>query len=272
MTDSEAEFLEEQVSGGRHQPTPVTKSPTKLWTHIKATNRDGGLVKEASVCRARLIEPTSEGLELSLVDTRIAPRQPSVPLQPVQPAPQQPSVLFQPVQPVQDLFYKAPQITPSPSHSHEPPWPNLFTTPAFVQEEYDFHGIDFSGLNGNVDSVPIAGPSTTLPAVPHTWIIPPTPIVGDWDTPYPNSIPMDYGSNMVEDDVANMAMDTGEGFMQLEHVIRDVSRNTSIPTHQVIALWHKSNRHSFNNVNHWNAYSSYFKSYPQQELKRLGNC
>ncbi|KIK47789.1 hypothetical protein CY34DRAFT_73320 [Suillus luteus UH-Slu-Lm8-n1] len=62
-----------------------------------------------------------------------------------------------------------------------------------------------------------------------------------------------------------------EGFMRLETVIRDVSRNTSIPTHQVIALWHKSNGRSFNNVNHWNAYSSYFKANPQQELKRLGD-
>ncbi|KAG1873808.1 hypothetical protein F4604DRAFT_1509680, partial [Suillus subluteus] len=62
-----------------------------------------------------------------------------------------------------------------------------------------------------------------------------------------------------------------EGFMKLESVIRDVSRNTSIPTHQVIALWHKSNGRSFHNINHWNAYSSYFKAYPQQELKRLGD-
>ncbi|KAG2351507.1 hypothetical protein BDR07DRAFT_1501185 [Suillus spraguei] len=62
-----------------------------------------------------------------------------------------------------------------------------------------------------------------------------------------------------------------EGFMRLESVIRNVSCNTSIPTHQVIALWHKSNRHSFNNINHWNAYSSYFKANPQQELKRLGD-
>ncbi|KAG1873012.1 hypothetical protein DFJ58DRAFT_651748 [Suillus subalutaceus] len=62
-----------------------------------------------------------------------------------------------------------------------------------------------------------------------------------------------------------------EGFMRLETVIREVSHNTSIPTHQVIALWHKSNGRSFNNVNHWNAYSSYFKANPQQELKRLGD-
>ncbi|KAG1745895.1 uncharacterized protein EDB91DRAFT_1246034 [Suillus paluster] len=62
-----------------------------------------------------------------------------------------------------------------------------------------------------------------------------------------------------------------EGFMKLESVICDVSHNTSIPTHQVIALWHKSNRCSFHSVNHWNAYSSYFKAYPQQELKRLGD-
>ncbi|KAG1855715.1 hypothetical protein DFJ58DRAFT_646999, partial [Suillus subalutaceus] len=70
-------------------------------------------------------------------------------------------------------------------------------------------------------------------------------------------------------DIANALLQ--EGFMKLETVIRDMSHDTFIPTHQVIALWHKSNGCSFTNVNHWNAYSSYFKANPQQELKRLGN-
>ncbi|KAG2745360.1 hypothetical protein P692DRAFT_20670950, partial [Suillus brevipes Sb2] len=54
MADRERGFPEEQVGGGRRQLTPVIETPTKLRTHIKATNRDGGLVKEASVRRARL--------------------------------------------------------------------------------------------------------------------------------------------------------------------------------------------------------------------------
>jgi len=155
-----------------------------------------------------------------------------------------------------------------------------------VQEEYNFHGIDFSVLDGNVDGDPIAGLLTMLPAVPHTWIIPPMPTVGDWDMPHPEFIPtdLDFGSNMAMDvdDQGDVPTVRGqrqgvenallqEGFMRLETVIRKVSHNTSIPTHQVIALWHKSNGCSFNNVNHWNAYSSYFKANPQQELKRLSD-
>ncbi|KAG1818703.1 uncharacterized protein BJ212DRAFT_1479689 [Suillus subaureus] len=227
MADREQGFPEEQVGGGRCQLTPVIETLTKLQTHIKATNCDGGLVKEAS-------------------------------------------------------------IIPSHSHEppHEPPQLNLFATPAFVQEEYNFCGIDFSVLDGNVDGDPIAGPSTMLPAVPHTQIIPPMPTVGDWDMPHPEFIPtdLDFGSNMAidMDDQGDIPTVKGqrqgaanallqEGFMRLKTVIHEVSCNTSIPTHQVIALWHKSNGCSFNNVNHWNAYSSYFKANPQQELKRLGN-
>ncbi|KAG0694724.1 hypothetical protein DFH29DRAFT_815014 [Suillus ampliporus] len=62
-----------------------------------------------------------------------------------------------------------------------------------------------------------------------------------------------------------------KGFVELECIICNLSHDTSVPTHQVIALWHKSNGRSINNVNHWNVYSSYFKANPQQELKRLGN-
>ncbi|KAG1758023.1 hypothetical protein EDB19DRAFT_2034058 [Suillus lakei] len=268
---TEQDFLEEQVGGGRYQLTPAIKTPMKLRTCIKATNCNGGLVKEASVRWARLVKPTSEDSETLLIDTQDqlqpVPQQASVPLQSVQPVPQQASVPLQlvpqqcsvPAQPVpqqhsvpfqsappdrvvpvQDLFYEAPRITPS--HSHEPPWPNLFTKPAFVQEEvYNFCGIDFSCLNSNVDGIPIAGPSTMLPAVPHTRIIPPTPPVGDWDMPHSNFIPMDDGSNMA---------------MVMRPIWPWVMENNGC---------------SINNVNHWNAYSSYFKANIQQELKRLGD-
>jgi hypothetical protein len=101
MAGREQGFPEEQVGRGRRQLTPVIETPTKLWTHIKATNRDGGLVKEALVRWARLVKPTSEDSESLLA----LPHQCSVPPQPlVEPTseflltgPHQCSVPFQPV-------------------------------------------------------------------------------------------------------------------------------------------------------------------------------
>ncbi|KAG1794596.1 uncharacterized protein HD556DRAFT_1236485, partial [Suillus plorans] len=61
-----------------------------------------------------------------------------------------------------------------------------------------------------------------------------------------------------------------EGFVKMEHLVHELSRQTSIPTHQVISLWHKSHARGINGVNHWNAYSGYFKDNLKQELARLG--
>ncbi|OAX31064.1 hypothetical protein K503DRAFT_661816, partial [Rhizopogon vinicolor AM-OR11-026] len=69
-------------------------------------------------------------------------------------------------------------------------------------------------------------------------------------------------------DAANAALQ--EGFVDLERVIQELSRKTSLPTHQVITLWNKSHARVINNVNHWNAYGGYFKDNLKQELSRLG--
>ncbi|KAG1893316.1 uncharacterized protein F5891DRAFT_963169 [Suillus fuscotomentosus] len=61
-----------------------------------------------------------------------------------------------------------------------------------------------------------------------------------------------------------------EGFVKMERLVHELSRQTSIPTHQVISLWHKSHARGVNSVNHWNAYSGYFKDNLKQELDRLG--
>ncbi|KAG1836305.1 hypothetical protein F4604DRAFT_1488477, partial [Suillus subluteus] len=61
-----------------------------------------------------------------------------------------------------------------------------------------------------------------------------------------------------------------EGFVELERMIQELSRKTAIPTHQIIALWNKSRTRSTSTVNHWNAYSSYFKDHLKDELARLG--
>ncbi|KAG2364620.1 hypothetical protein BDR07DRAFT_1482239 [Suillus spraguei] len=61
--DSEGEILHEQIGGGRRQQTPpMVPTPTRLCGTLKATDRDVGLVKEASVHRARLInsEPSPD--------------------------------------------------------------------------------------------------------------------------------------------------------------------------------------------------------------------
>ncbi|KAG1774667.1 hypothetical protein EV702DRAFT_950387, partial [Suillus placidus] len=61
-----------------------------------------------------------------------------------------------------------------------------------------------------------------------------------------------------------------EGFLNLERMIQDLSHKTAIPAHQIFALWNKSPARSSNTVNHWNAYSSYFKDNLKNELARLG--
>ncbi|KAG2137007.1 hypothetical protein DEU56DRAFT_713698, partial [Suillus clintonianus] len=62
-----------------------------------------------------------------------------------------------------------------------------------------------------------------------------------------------------------------EGFVNMERLVHELSHQTSIPTHQVISLWNKSHARGINNVNHWNAYSGYFKDNLKQELDRLGD-
>ncbi|KAG1769330.1 hypothetical protein EDD22DRAFT_948938 [Suillus occidentalis] len=50
------DLAQEQIGGGRrYEDTPVEHTPTKLCSHIKATNRDAGLVKEASAHQAKLL-------------------------------------------------------------------------------------------------------------------------------------------------------------------------------------------------------------------------
>ncbi|KAG1784330.1 uncharacterized protein HD556DRAFT_1315168 [Suillus plorans] len=61
-----------------------------------------------------------------------------------------------------------------------------------------------------------------------------------------------------------------EGFVELERMIQDLSSKTAIPTHQIVILWNKSHARSTSTVNHWNAYSSYFKDHLKDELARLG--
>lgn len=49
-------YLEEQVGGGRHVPSPLPMlMPTRLRTAVKATARDGGLVRSAQARRSRLL-------------------------------------------------------------------------------------------------------------------------------------------------------------------------------------------------------------------------
>ncbi|KAG1719974.1 hypothetical protein EDD22DRAFT_766442, partial [Suillus occidentalis] len=62
-----------------------------------------------------------------------------------------------------------------------------------------------------------------------------------------------------------------QGFLKLECVISEISRSTSLPSQQIISLWNKSNTRVVNNINHWNAYSSYFKTNFKQEISRLGD-
>ncbi|KAG1779267.1 hypothetical protein EV702DRAFT_1195243 [Suillus placidus] len=301
----EEDFVEEQIGGERrYEDTPVEHTPTKLHTHIKATNRDAGLVKEASACRARLL---TEELGLSIAHTRefsapppqLVHREHSVPPQPVlrecslppQPALRECSVPLQ--LPIQDVFYEAPLINSSNNaraDACQPPQPNLFTKPSFLLlDEYDFSGMVLGSCENGGEG--IAGPSMllpavpTLPTIPQTYITPPTPAgPADWDMgcPYTDDLPLDDTFDFRMDDAADIipavkgqrfqtvnAM-LREGFVELERMIQDLSHKAAIPAHQVFALWNKSRTCSSSTVNHWNAYSSYFKDNLKNMLARLG--
>ncbi|KAG1812852.1 uncharacterized protein BJ212DRAFT_1482913 [Suillus subaureus] len=227
------DLVQEQISGERHyEDTLVEYTPTKLHSHIKATNHDAGLVKEASVHQAKLLNDKL-GQPPPL-------QQHSVPLQ----------------LPIQDIFYEAPLINSSnnaPADAHKPPQPNLFTKPSFhLLDEYNFSSMVL-GSCGDV-SEGLAGPSISLPtlsAVPHTYITPPTSVgPAGWDMghPYTDDFTMDSTSNFAMDDAADVVPTVKgqrlqmldailqEGFLDLEHMIQDLSLKTAIPAHQIFTL------------------------------------
>ncbi|KAG1897604.1 uncharacterized protein F5891DRAFT_1191808 [Suillus fuscotomentosus] len=300
---TEEDFVEEQVGGGkRYQDPPVEHTPTKLHSHIKATNRDAGLVKEASMRQARLLnEEFMADSNGQVLDTLLADAEYSTPPQPVlrerSPALQERSVPPQPALrersvplqlPIQDVFYEAPLINSSENarpDGGQPPQPNFFTKPSFLPlEQYDFSGMMLGSFKNGRDDNHIAGSSTLLPAVPQTYITPPTPTgPAEWEGhPYTDDFPMDDAFDFPVDDTSDVVpavkgrrFQTAnavlqEGFVELEHMIQDLSSKTAIPTHQIVTLWNKSHARSTSTVNHWNAYSSYFKDYLKDELVRLG--
>ncbi|KAG9309294.1 hypothetical protein JVU11DRAFT_10781 [Chiua virens] len=64
------DYSQTQLGGGRRDPSPVIETPTKLWTRLKPTARDGGLVSSAQSRRAKMVagveaipveSPPSEG-------------------------------------------------------------------------------------------------------------------------------------------------------------------------------------------------------------------
>ncbi|KAG1788299.1 uncharacterized protein HD556DRAFT_1447895 [Suillus plorans] len=205
---------------------------------------------------------------------------------PPQPALRERSVPLQ--LPIQDVFYEAPLINSSENarpDGGQPPQPNFFTKPSFLPlEQYDFSGMMLGSFENGGDDNHIAGSSTLLPAVPQTYITPPTPTgPAEWEGhPYTDGFPMDDAFDFPMDDTSDVVpavkgrrFQTAnavlrEGFVELERMIQDLSSKTAIPTHQIVILWNKSHARSTSTVNHWNAYSSYFKDHLKDELARLG--
>lgn len=329
------DHLEEQVGGGRYVSPPCEQTPTRLRTHIKPTNRDVGLVKEASMRRRAMPvdEKSTEGDGHTQTGGSLSneARGQSVP----SPAPAcmpSGSPQFQPAVPLQDLFYDPPIAPPQehrrglsqpppPSHlqprqhsvppptfipappNHlqppqhsvpppsfipaaprarsgtpgHPPQPNVITKPTFAEQNvYDFNGdtYDFSGMDYGT-----FGSSETQLTIPATRVIPPTPVglqdhVMETDTVMDEAAEADSGH--LDSAVKGRKHDTTnttlqQGFLKLERVISEISRSTSLPSQQIISLWNKSNTRVVNNINHWNAYSSYFKTNFKQEISRLGH-
>ncbi|KAG1796090.1 uncharacterized protein HD556DRAFT_1441928 [Suillus plorans] len=221
---------------------------------------------------ARLIPVVTPALRERSVPPQPALRERSVPLQ----------------LPIQDVFYEAPLINSSENarpDGGQPPQPNFFTKPSFLPlEQYDFSGMMLGSFENGGDDNHIAGSSTLLPAVPQTYITPPTPTgPAEWEGhPYTDGFPMDDAFDFPMDDTSDVVpavkgrrFQTAnavlrEGFVELERMIQDLSSKTAIPTHQIVILWNKSHARSTSTVNHWNAYSSYFKDHLKDELARLG--
>ncbi|KIK15547.1 hypothetical protein PISMIDRAFT_16432 [Pisolithus microcarpus 441] len=66
MEDLEYDFVEEQVGGGgrANASPPPALTPTRLRTTIRATNRDGGLISKAQLCRNQQIVLPASGIEI----------------------------------------------------------------------------------------------------------------------------------------------------------------------------------------------------------------
>jgi len=67
MSDLGSDFVKVQVGGERHanvSPPPALTpalTPTHLWTAIKATNRDGGLIFKVRLCRTEQTNQATSG-------------------------------------------------------------------------------------------------------------------------------------------------------------------------------------------------------------------
>lgn len=335
VAHSGEDYLEEQVGGGRYVSPPIEQTPTRLRTRIKPTNRDIGLVKEASMRRRAMPvnETPTEGdthtqADGSLFDEAcgqsvLGPQQLPVPATgTLMMPPRIPSgsPQLQLAVPVQDIFYD-PHIDPlqEPRRGHsqpplqnyaqphgprqcsvpppifvpgvpracsgtpaQPPQPNMIMKPTFSEHTYDFSGnmYDFSGMvNGSFNNS--NNNIGTQLIIPATRVIPPTP-AGLEDGVMQTETLMDEANiDAMMDEVSDFAVkgrryDTTnaalqEGFLKLERVTSEISRSTSLPSHQIIALWNKSNTRIINNINHWNAYSNNFKTNFKQEISRLGD-
>ncbi|KAG1723674.1 uncharacterized protein EDB91DRAFT_1087746 [Suillus paluster] len=164
--------------------------------------------------------------------------------------------------------------------------------PSTLPTTTGFH--DFiNGIPGP-SALPITTGPSVIPAIPETRVTPPTPtfqidpvLVGcDLDDVLMNDsdddILMDHSDDGIlmdgsegtipavkgwRSDVTNAIL--RKGFVDMEHLMHELSREASIPTHQVISWWNKNHTRSINRVNHWNAYSSYFKDNLSQELDQL---
>jgi hypothetical protein len=177
--------------------------------------------------------------------------------------------------PLQDIFYDAPQ-----HNLHQEPVarlsPQNHLLPFLQNDAFDFGCLDYEA-----DAVP--GPSMVIlpTGIPETRLIPPTPTaVQDLRMDSVSSglhldnIQMDRSADIVpgakgrRQDATNALL--REGFVDLECIINELSNKTSLPAHQVVSLWNKSHGWVINNINHWNAYSSYFRENLKQELSRLG--
>ncbi|KAG1719293.1 hypothetical protein EDD22DRAFT_963313 [Suillus occidentalis] len=163
------DHLEEQVGGGRYVSPPCEQTPARLRTHIKPTNRDVGLVKEASMrCRAMPVdEKSTEGDGHTQTGGSLSneARGQSVP-SPVPACMPSGSPQFQPAVPLQDLFYDPP-IAPPQEHRRglsQPPPPNHLQPHQHSVPPPTFIPAPPNHLQPPQHSVP---PPTFIPAAPR---------------------------------------------------------------------------------------------------------
>ena len=253
--DSADTVIQDQVSGGRHHPSPLpAETPTRLRAHIKPTICNTGLVQQAEYHRAHLAD--SLALESNLQppsDTNALVNIQHVPPFSSMDSNIDPIHLAESQMPAHPLSGIMPHfLTPSPilgGNAMEEHVSEVRAPPAAQLNIPVTHIIPLTPIDATsflVDADDSADAGTLLPGRSE----PSTPTAG-CRTAAINSI-------------------LNEGYNDLEDILTQLINKTALSLQQIMDGWHKSKGQVINGINHWNLYTKYFAKHEDQKWQRLG--